>query len=86
MNYGWYFALNENSLYSDSPQNFRNNTMNIKVEDEIKININMQNGTYNLYSTDENQIVLYSNIPLNKPISLSILLYDEDDSIEIISF
>ena len=60
--------------------------MNIKVEDEIKININMQNGTYNLYSTDENQIVLYSNIPLNKPISLSILLYDEDDSIEIISF
>ena len=85
LNYGWYFSLNNSSIFSDSPQNNRNNSINYVVGDEIKININMQNGTYNLYSNNENKIVLFNKIPLDKPISLSVLLYDEDDSIEIIS-
>ena len=47
----------------------------------------MQNGTYNLYPNDnDNKIVLYNKIPLDKPITLSVLLYDEEDSIEIIPF
>ena len=85
-NYGWYFDLNTSSLFSDYPQNYRNESIKCKVEDEIKININMRNGTYNLYTNDEKKKVLYDNIPLDKPISLSVLLYDEEDSIEIISF
>jgi hypothetical protein len=85
LNYGWYFSLNNSSLFSDSPQNYRNNSINYVVGDEIKININMENGSYNLYSNNENKIVLYNKIPLNNPISLSVLLFDEDDSIEIIS-
>ena len=40
----------------------------------------------NLYTNDEKKKVFYDNIPLDKPISLSVLLYDEEDSIEIISF
>ena len=86
LNYGWYFCLKNSSLFSDSPENYRNNTINYVVGDEIMININMYNGTYNLYLNDnENKINLYNKISLNKPISLSVLLYDEDDSIEIIS-
>ena len=47
----------------------------------------MQNGTFSLYSNDdENKKVLYKDIPLNKPMSLSVLLYDEEDSIEILPF
>ena len=84
-NYGWYFDLNTSSLFSDYPQNYRNNAINYKVKDEIKININMRNRTYYLYTNDENKIILYNNIPYDKPISLSVLLYDEEDSIEIIS-
>ena len=44
----------------------------------------MKNGTFNLVINEENKIQLYDNIPLNKPLSLSVLLYDEEDSIEII--
>ena len=84
-NYGWYFDLNTSSLFSDYPQNYRNNAINYKVKDEIKININMRNRTFYLYTNDENKIILYNNIPSDKPISLSVLLYDEEDSIEIIS-
>ena len=87
LNYGWYFSFNDSSLFSDAPQNYRNNTINYLLGDEIKININMQNGTFSLYSNDsENKKVLYKDIPLNKPMSLSVLLYDEEDSIEILPF
>ena len=87
LNYGWYFLIKNSSLLSDSPQNCRNNSINYKVGDEFNININMQNGTYNLYPNDnDNKIVLYNKIPLDKPITLSVLLYDEEDSIEIIPF
>ena len=44
----------------------------------------MKNGTFNLVINEENKIQLYDNIPLNKTLSLSVLIYDEEDSIEII--
>ena len=84
-NYGWYYCINSSSLFSDSPQNYRGNGINCNNnQDEIKLNINMKNGTFNLVINEENKIQLYDNIPLNKPLSLSVLLYDEEDSIEII--
>lgn len=84
-NYGWYYCINSSSLFSDSPQNYRGNGINYNNnQDEIKLNINMKNGTFNLVINEENKIQLYDNIPLNKPLSLSVLLYDEEDSIEII--
>ena len=85
LNYGWYFCFNNSTLFSDSPQNYRGSPINYNyTQDEIKININMQNGTYNLLRDNECKITLYNNIPMNKPISLSFLLFDEDDSIEIL--
>ena len=87
LNYGWYFCFNNSTLFSDSPQNYRGSQINYNyTQDEIKININMQNGTYNLLTDNVNdsKITIYNNIPMNKPISLSFLLFDEEDSIEIL--
>ena len=84
-NYGWYYSINSSSLFSDSPQNYRGYGINYNNnQDEIKLNINMKNGTFNLVINEDNKVQLYNNIPLNKPLSLSVLLYDEEDSIEII--
>ena len=83
LNYGWYFSINSLSLFSDSPHNYRGKGVNFIINpDEIKININMKEGTFNLL-VDDDIVQLYNNIPLNKPISPAILLYDEEDSIEI---
>ena len=84
VNFGWYLSINNSSLFSDAPQNFRNSNINFKInQDEIIININMKDRTFNLLTDGENKLQLYNNIPLNKPISPFILLYDEEDSIEI---
>ena len=84
INYGWYFCVSNSSLYSDCPHNYRAKAINYKMnQDEIKININMKEGTFNLL-VDDDKFQLYNTIPLNKPISPSILLLDEEDSIEIL--
>ena len=53
------------------------------MQDEIKININMKEGTFNLILENNNKLQIYKNIPIDKPVSLSVLLNDEEDSIEI---
>ena len=82
-NYGWYLSLNHSSLFSDSPYNYRNKGINFIFKNEIKININMKEGTFNLLGDGHYILPLYNNIPLDKPISPAVLLYDEEDSIEI---
>ena len=86
-NYGWYYCLSSSSssLFSDLPQNYRNQSINIdsKIQDEIKININMKDRTFNLIQENNNIKCLYDNIPLDKPLAFSVLLLDENDSIEI---
>ena len=44
----------------------------------------MKDGVFNLIYDNNCKLEIYKNIPLDKPISPSVLLYDEDDSIEII--
>ena len=86
-NYGWYYCLSSSYLFSDSPQNYRSHSINIdsKIQDEITININMKEGKFNLILDNNNIKCLYDNIPLDKPLAFSVLLLDENDSIEIIS-
>lgn len=85
LNYGWYFNISNLSLYSDYPQNYRAKPITINnIQDEIKINVNMNEGTFNLILDNNYKIQIYNNIPLDKPISPSVLLYDEEDSIELI--
>ena len=84
-NYGWYYNISNSSLYSDFPHNYRGESIfleNNDQMDEIKFNVNMKNGTFNLISNDKtNQ--LYNKIPLDKEIVFSVLLFDKEDSVEI---
>ena len=45
----------------------------------------MINGSVNLIFNNDNKLEIYNKIPLDKPISPSILLFDENDSVEIVS-
>ena len=84
-NLGWYFSMNNCSLYSDAPHNYRGKGINLNnIQNEIKININIKDGTMSLLNDDNNKILLYDNIPLNIPLCPSILIFDEEDSIEIL--
>ena len=86
-NYGWYYSLSSSSLYSDKPHKYRGQVIDLNnniIEDEIKININMKDGSINLIFNNDNKLEIYNKIPLDKPISPSILLFDENDSVEII--
>ena len=82
-NYGWYLSLNNSSLFSDSPHNYRNKGINFVAQEEIKININMKESTFNSLIDGDNKLQLYNNIPLEKPLSTAVLLFDEEDTIEI---
>ena len=84
-NYGWYYNISNSSLYSDFPNNYRGESIyleNNNQMDELKFNVNMKNGTFNLILNDKT-IQLYNKIPSNKEIAFSVLLFDKEDSIEI---
>jgi len=84
-NYGWYYNISNSSLYSDFPHNYRRKSINLEnniLMDEIKFNVNMKNGTFNLM-LNYKIIELYNKIPLDKEIAFSILLFDKEDSVEI---
>ena len=82
------YSFPSSNLYSDNPQNYRSLSINLNnniIEDEIKLNINMKDGIVNIIFNDDKKLQIYNNILLDKPISPSILLFDEMDSVEITS-
>ena len=82
------YSFPSSNLYSDNPQNYRSLSINLNnniIEDEIKLNINMKDGIFNIIFNNDTKFQIYNNIPLDKPISPSILLFDEMDSVEITS-
>ena len=85
-NYGWYFNLFDSTLYSNQPHNYRGYKTNIKkIKDEIKIIMNMEKRSLKFIIDNEDMGDSYNNIPIDKPLTPAILLYDNDDSIEIIN-
>ena len=83
-NYGCYFSFNNSALYSDFPQNCRNKMLKLKkMQNELTFMMDMNKHLLEII-TDEDIKIEY-NIPLDKPVSPSILLYDINDSIEIIN-
>ena len=83
--YGWYFYCFNSTLYSDSPYNFKNKKTNLeKIEDEIKIIMDMKKRTLNFKIDNENEEIAYIDIPIDYPITPSIILYDLNDSVKII--
>ena len=83
--YGWYFYCYDSTLYSGSPHNFVHKETNLsKVNDEIKIVMSMKEKTIKFIINDEDKGESYSNIPTDKPLAPVVLLYNKDDSVEIL--
>ena len=84
-NYGWYYYCNSGTLYSGPPHNCQNKGTNLKSKNnEIRIIMNMKKRTLKFIIDNEDKGESYTDIPLDKPITPSILLYNTNDSVEII--
>ena len=86
---GWYLYCHENYniplLYSGPPYNYRGKATNLnKVKDEIIIVMNMKKRKLKFILDNEDKGESYSNIPIDKPIFPVVLLYNKDDSVEIV--
>ena len=80
--YGWYLSCKNLKLYSGPPHNYKKRT-NLGKKDEILIIMNMKNGTLKFITDKEDNENYYTNIPLDKPITPSVILFDPNDSVEI---
>ena len=81
---GWYFYCYNSSLYSGKPHNYKDKKTDAnKVINNIFIIFDMNKGNLD-FILDNNKIEGYTDIPIDKPLYPSILLYDKNDRIEII--
>ena len=84
-NCGWYFYCHDSTLCSGPPHNYNMKKTNLKkVKDEIIVIMNMKKRTLKFIIDNEDKGDSYTDIPIDKPIVPSVLLYDKNDSIEII--
>ena len=85
-NFGWYYYCNHGSLYSGPPHNYQGKVTKLKAKyKEIEIVMKLKKRTLNFIIDNEDKEESYTDIPLDKPIAPSVLLYDTNDSIEILS-
>ena len=83
-NYGWYYHCGNGLLYSGPPHNYKLKETNLKYnKNEIKVVMNMKKKTLKFIIDNEDKGDSYTNIPLDKPIIPSVLLFHKNDSIEI---
>ena len=84
-NYGWYYYCYNGGLYSGPPHNYQNKSTNLKSQkNEITVIMNMKKRTLKFIINNEDKGDAYTDIPLDKPISPSVLLYETNDSVEIV--
>ena len=84
-NFGWYYYSFYGELYSGPPQNYQGKKTNLKnKKNEIVIVMNMKKRTLKFIIDGEDQGDSFTDIPLDKPLFPSILLYNKNDSVEII--
>ena len=82
---GWYCYCNDSTLYSGPPYNYSNKDLGLsKVNDEITIVMNIKKRTLKFIINNEDKGDSYTNIPIDKPLFPAVLLYDQNDSVEII--
>ena len=82
--YGWYFNCYNGGLYSGPPFNYNNKATNIRVKDELIVEMNIPQKILKFIINKEENSASYSNIPLDKPIVPVVHLCDQNDSVEII--
>ena len=82
---GWYFYCYNSTLYSGKPHNYNNKKTNLNIINEsIEIIMDMNKGSLKFIIDSEDKGESYNNIPLDKPLIPVFLLYDKNDSIEVI--
>ena len=81
---GWYYNCYNSCLYSGPPFNYGGNNTNLsKVNEEIIVVMNMKKRTLKFIINNEDKGDCYIDIPIDKPLFPAVLLYYQNDSIEI---
>jgi len=82
---GYYLNLcSSPKLYSGPPYNYSNlNTILGKINDELIIVMNMKKRALKFVINNEDKGDSYTNIPIDKPLFPAIILYNQNDSVEI---
>ena len=81
---GWYYYFYNSCLYSGSPFKYSDKNSNLsKVNDEIIVVMNMKKRSLKFIINNEDKGDSYLNIPIDKPLFPAVLLYDQNDSVEI---
>ena len=81
---GWYYFCKDGSLHCGPPNSYSGKKTNLnKNKDEIIIVFDMIKRTLKFIIDNEDKGESYTDIPIDKPIFPSILLYEMDDSVEI---
>ena len=84
-NFGWYYYCYYGSLYSGQPHNYQDKSMNLKSKiNEVIVVMNMKKRSLKFIIDGEDKGDSYIDIPLDKPIFPSVLLFYKDNCIEII--
>ena len=81
---GWYYNCADSTLNSGPPYNYSGEYSDYqRYEEEIKVFFDYNERTFGFISNYYNEVILYKDIPIDKPLTPIILLLDEEDSIEI---
>ena len=85
-NHGYFvhFYYFPHVLYSGPPFNYSAVKANLsQIKDEIVVVLNIRKRTLKFIINNEDKGDTYSNIPIEKPLFPSVLLWNKDDSVEI---
>ena len=83
-NYGWYLDCSNSCLYSGPPHNYSGKKTNLNhVKDEVIISLDMKNQSLKFIIDDKDNGESYSNIPIDKPLTPVVFLYNKNEKIEI---
>ena len=91
-NCGYYYYFNNSTLYSGPPYSYYGeNSFLSKLNDDIDNNeiiiiANLKKRTLKFIINGEDKGDSYKDIPDDKPLSPAVILYNQNDSVEIISF
>jgi len=81
---GFYLYCANSNLYSGPPFIYTNKQTNLsKVNDEVIVIMNMKKRTLKFIINNEDKGDSYTNIPIDKPLFPAVLLFCQNDSVEI---
>lgn len=83
-NCGWYYYCFNSTLNSRPPFKYHKKSTNLKLDNnELTVIMNMKEKELK-FVDNQNNIAVYQDIPIDKPLYLAIFMYFTNDSIQII--